>query len=442
MAGGAVSNAIREDPRVKGLLYAASETQVWVSYDDGDHWQSLRLDMPAISVRDIQVKDDSTCLCSDLVAATHGRGFWILDNVTPLRQQAALKAAESARAVFLVKPAVAVRVRHGTNDPTPWPPELPAGENPMPGAIIDYYLPADASGAVTIDILDAANTVVRSYSSADPAIEPHPGVDMEAYDKVCRARPTATYCGLPLYWPAPPIRVSAKTGMHRFSWDMRLQPFERNVIADGGNVNATGAVPRRTYDEANAPWAPAGSYTVRLTAEGKSYAQPIALKLDPRVKTSAAALQQLTTLSREMWERATAVRAASAAARAFSVQLAAAGGPEAAALKARVDSLAPAVVAGGRGGRGGRGGGAILVQVGAPAESPTLDRVSTALMAAAMGMQGAEVAPTDRQVAACAAARAQATTVMAQWTKLTTTELAALNAKLKTAGRPVVALPK
>jgi hypothetical protein len=265
---------------------------------------------------------------------------------------------------------------------------------------------------------------------------------MEAYDKVCRARPTATYCGLPLYWPAPPIRVSAKTGMHRFSWDMRLQPFERNVIADGGNVNATGAVPRRTYDEANAPWAPAGSYSVRLTAEGKSYAQPIMLKLDPRVKTTAAALQQLTSLSREMWERATAVRATYAAARAFSVQLATAGGPEAAALKARVDSLAPAAVAGGRGGRGGRGGGGpLLVQIGAPAESPTLDRVSGALMAAAMGMQGAEVAPTDRQVAACAAARAQATTVMAQWTKLTTTELAALNARRKAAGEPAIRMP-
>ena len=142
-----MTNSIREDPRQKGLLYAATDTQVWVSFDDGDHWQSLRLDMPAISVRDIQVKDDSTCLCSDLVAGTHGRGFWILDDVTPLRQAAAIRAAESAGTAYLVKPATAVRVRFGTNDPTPWPPEMPAGENPPPGAILDYYLAADATGA-------------------------------------------------------------------------------------------------------------------------------------------------------------------------------------------------------------------------------------------------------------------------------------------------------
>ena len=129
----------RGSARCKGLLYASTDAQVWVSYDDGDHWQSLKLDMPAISVRDLQVKDDSTCLCSDLIAATHGRGFWILDDITPLRQHAAVQAAH---ALYLLKPATAVRVRGATNDPTPWPPELPAGENPPVGAIIDYYVGA------------------------------------------------------------------------------------------------------------------------------------------------------------------------------------------------------------------------------------------------------------------------------------------------------------
>src|SRR5262249_3238568 len=105
IAPGAVANSIREDPRKKGLLYAATDTQIWVSFDDGDHWHSLRLDMPAISVRDIQVKDDASCLCSDLVAGTHGRGFWILDNLTPLRQAADAAAASSA---YLFKPATAV----------------------------------------------------------------------------------------------------------------------------------------------------------------------------------------------------------------------------------------------------------------------------------------------------------------------------------------------
>src|SRR5439155_372612 len=108
------------------------------------------LNMPAISVRDIQVKDDASCLCSDLVAGTHGRGFWILDNLTPLRQAAEAAAASDAH---LFKPAIAVRVRFATNDPTPWPPELPAGENPPPGAAIDYYLPR-AAGGVKLEILN------------------------------------------------------------------------------------------------------------------------------------------------------------------------------------------------------------------------------------------------------------------------------------------------
>src|SRR3982750_4230075 len=109
--------------------------------------------MPAISVRDLQVKDDPSCLCADLIAGTHGRGYWILDNVTPLRQTAAIRAAAPPGAADLGKPAPAIRVRFGMNDPTPWPPEVPAGENPPPGGIIDYVLGADAAGPVSIDIL-------------------------------------------------------------------------------------------------------------------------------------------------------------------------------------------------------------------------------------------------------------------------------------------------
>ncbi|HXE30511.1 MAG TPA: hypothetical protein VN515_01790, partial [Terriglobales bacterium] len=124
IAPGAVTNSIREDPHRKGLLYASTDTQVWVSFDDGDNWHSLRLNMPAISVRDIAVKDDASCLCSDLVAGTHGRGFWILDDVTPLRQEAEAQAATDA---YLFKPETGIRIRFATNDPTPWPPELPAG---------------------------------------------------------------------------------------------------------------------------------------------------------------------------------------------------------------------------------------------------------------------------------------------------------------------------
>ncbi|HXI32495.1 MAG TPA: hypothetical protein VNH63_00295, partial [Gemmatimonadales bacterium] len=226
LAPGAVANSIREDPRQPGLLYAATETQVWVSFDDGGHWQSLRANMPAISVRDIAVKDDSTCLCADLIAGTHGRGFWILDDLTPLRQMAALQRAQAANAPYLVKPQTAIRVRFGTNDPTPWPPEVPAGENPPAGAILDYFLPADATGPVTLEVVDAGARVIRSYSSADSVLAPDPALDPAAYDQVCRQRPQSTFCGLPLYWPAPQMAIATRAGMHRVAWDMRLQPID------------------------------------------------------------------------------------------------------------------------------------------------------------------------------------------------------------------------
>jgi len=436
IAPGNVANSIREDPRKRGLLYAATDAQVWVSFDDGDHWRSLRNDMPAISVRDIKVKDDSTCLCSDLVAGTHGRGFWILDNVTPLRQEAEATAAADAGNGYLFKPATAVRVRFGTNDPTPWPPELPAGENPMPGAIIDYVLPRNASGTVKLEILDNAGKVVKRYASTDPTLDPPPGLDPEAYNKICQRQPSATDCALPLYWFAPPIRLSARPGFHRFSWDMRFEAIGDENDPVGGDESATGAVPHRTYPNAFAPWAPPGQYTVRLTAGGKTYTQPITVRLDPRVKTPAPALAQLAALSREMYDGAWAAHAAYEQARALSAQLEKTSGDDVAAFKRQVDSLAPPQAAGGRGGRGGgrgRGGGG-------PA-TPTLDAASTTMMSAAMSMQGADVAPTAGQVAGVTRARAEGADVMRRWNSLKTSGLAALNAKRKAAGQPAITLP-
>ena len=425
IAPDAVANSIREDPKKKGLLYASTDTQVWVSFDDGDHWQSLRLDMPAISVRDLQVKDDSTCLCSDLVAGTHGRGFWILDDVTPLRQAAAAHAAQAARAAYLFKPATAVRVRTATNDPTPWPPEVPAGENPPPGAILDYYLGASASAPVTLEILDAAGNVVRAYASSDSVLNPDPARDPAAYNALCQRMPDAPSCGVPLYWAAPSVALSAGTGMHRFSWDLRHDPVTR------GAEQTTGAVPHRMFAIADAPWAVPGAYTVRLTVDGKRYTQPLTLRLDPRVRTSALGLTQLATLSREMYDGARAARAAYADARALSDQLARLSGADVAALKAKLDSLAPPSVAGGRGGRGGgfAGGGRGGGRGGAAAAAPTLDGVSNAMLGAVMAMQAADVAPTASQVAACVRARTDYARVMPRWTALKAASAAIMSKK-------------
>ena len=429
IAAGNVSNSIREDPRQKGLLYAATDAQVWVSYDDGDHWESLRLDMPAISVRDIQVKDDSSCLCSDLVIGTHGRGFWILDNIATLRQATAARAASAA---YLFKPPTAVRVRFGTNEPTPWTPEVPAGENPMPGGIIDYKLGSDASGPVTMDILDAAGAVIRHYSSTEPVLDPHPSSDMAAYNRVCQKTPTATFCGLPLYWPAAPIHLGTKAGMHRFAWDLHYDPIPPEDVADNGDDDANGAVPHRTYPTVNAPWAPPGSYTVRLMVSGASYKQPLTLRLDPRVKTSPVVMSEVAKLSREMWAGSIAAYDANRTARALSQSLSGLSGADVAAFKVQLDSVAP---------ESPRGRAARFRRRGPQSATPTLTAASNAMMAAAMAMQAADVAPTAVQVAACATARAQGAAAMARWNTLRTTGLAALNASRRAAGQPAVTIP-
>ena len=248
----AVANTIREDPRQPGLLFAGTDTQVWISFDDGDHWQSLRQNMPAISVRDLQIKDDAKCRCADLIAGTHGRGFWILDDVTPLRQAAAAKAALAKNEPYLFKPGPAVRVRFGVNEPTPWPPELPAGESAPPGALIDYYLARDASGPVKLEILDAGGKMLRTYSSTEPIL-PDPGKDMAPYDEICKTTPTAAYCGLPLYWPAPQLSVSTRPG-----WPVQLgsqvrSRLDRDLVP-AGDGEATGAVPAPI--RITTPWVP------------------------------------------------------------------------------------------------------------------------------------------------------------------------------------------
>jgi photosystem II stability/assembly factor-like uncharacterized protein len=398
LAPGAVANSIREDPRKAGLLYAATETQVWFSIDDGGHWQSLSLNMPSTSVRDIQVKDDDTCLCSDLVAGTHGRGFWILDNVTPLRQLAEAQAAEAA---FLFEPATAVRVRFGMNNATEWTPELPHGENPPPGGLIDYYLASDVVGPVTLDILDAQGTLVRSLSSDDPVLTPDPALDPDGYDQICQQTPTAPNCRVPLYWPAPQMVLSTRKGMHRFSWDLHFEPLGDEPRAGGGS---TGAVPGHTYPSVDAPWAPPGEYTVQLTVAGRRYSQPLALRLDPRVKTSAVELEYAATLSREMYDGAVTARAAYEEARAMLERL------SDDALRAEVEAMAPAP----------RPAGRRRFRRAAPQGPPTLNGASQSLMRAAMAMQRAELGPTERQVANCDAAREQLQDVMRRWEVLRT----------------------
>ena len=270
--GPAASRVVREDPKRKGLLYAGTETQVWTSFDDGAHWQSLRLNMAATSIRDLQVKDD------DLVAGTHGRGFQILDNVTPLRQ---LSLQTQSEVAYLYKPATAIRVRGNMNPPTPWPPETPSGQNPPDGAIFDYYLGANATGPVTLEILDSAGKLVRKYSSTDPVTPLDP----------------LTY-PVPLYWARQPRALAATPGHHRWVWDLFYTP----VTGMNTGPDADQAVPGDTPSVPTSPFANPGAYTAKLTAGGKTLTQTFTIKMDPRVKTTAVDWLSQFTVSKQLYD--------------------------------------------------------------------------------------------------------------------------------------------
>jgi len=408
---GAAVSVVREDPKKKGLLFAGSETQVYVSFDDGDHWQSLRLNMAPSSVRDLIVKDD------DVVAATHGRGFWILDDITPLRQMDP-KTADAETLLFA--PTTAWRVRWNTNTDTPLPPDEPTAPNPPEGAILNYYLKSAAAGPVTIEILHANGRVVRRYSSADPVAP----------------LPDPSTSSLPLYWYRPPQALSAAAGMHRFMWDVHYQPL--GARGQGGSLPIS-AVPYNTAPAPSTPWVAPGTYTVKLTVDGRSYTQPITVKQDPRVKTPDAVMQQVYTQTEAMYFGAVDAQAAAASLAAIRDQVAKlrpqAQGAAAQALadfdkKAEaLQGAAPGATAGGRG-AGGRGGGPAAA---APAPD-TLSGAGASLSSLMNSLQAADVQPTAIQLAAITAARQAAANVMARWTALTTIDLAALNATLKAAG--------
>ena len=227
------------------------------------------MNLPATSVRDLIIQND------DLVVATHGRGFWILDNITPLRQR-----DQTQRDNLLFKPQTALRLRANLNTDTPLPPHEPAGENPPDGAMIDYFLAKDATGPVKIEIRDSKGQSVRKYSSTDVPVEPNP-----------------KRLKIPTYWIRPPQLLSAKAGTHRFLWDMHYTPVP-NVEPE----YPIAATYRNTAPAATSPWVAPGSYSVVLTADGKSFTQPLTVQMDPRVKTAAADLQEQFDLSWQLYQ--------------------------------------------------------------------------------------------------------------------------------------------
>jgi photosystem II stability/assembly factor-like uncharacterized protein len=256
-------NTVREDPRVKGLLFAGTENAVFVSFDDGEHWQSLRMNMPSTSIRDLVIKDD------DIVLGTHGRSFWIMDNITPLRQIAQKRVSGP---VVLFKPQQAVRVRWNMNTDTPLPPEEPAGENPPDGAVIDIFLKENAQTPLVVEILNAQGKIIRTYSSKDTLYQVPP-------------------VNVPDYWIKPQQILSNKAGMQRFSWDMRYQPLNEPASFP------IAAVKGNTTPEPTSPWVMPGQYTVRMKVNGQQFDQSLKVVMDPRVKTTVKDLQRQHDLS-------------------------------------------------------------------------------------------------------------------------------------------------
>jgi photosystem II stability/assembly factor-like uncharacterized protein len=393
----AATNTIREDPKRKGLLYAGTETQVYVSFDDGDHWQSLRLNMPASSVRDLQVKGD------DLIAGTHGRGYLILDNVTPLRQIAAGLASANAH---LYAPQTAMRIRNNMNPPTPWPPDMATGDNPPDGAILDYYLGPKFSGDVTLEIMDSKGALVTRVRSTDPV----PPLDPRYPD--------------PTLWARPPRILAARPGHHRFLWDMQYP----QVPGMSTGPDADQAVPYNTPAVSTAPWVMPGSYTVRLIANGYTEAAPLTVVMDPRVKTTMAELQQQFDVSKSMYDDLLRATSALHEITVLREQLKARSAESPVAQsRDSIESKLDAIAGSERAGRGAGGGGGR----GAPAGPPNLGTVRTQIARMEHAIQNADEAPTTAQAEAVQITTKPLGDLLQQWEQLKQTNLKALNRELE-----------
>ncbi|HJW37902.1 MAG TPA: hypothetical protein VJ420_04695, partial [Candidatus Udaeobacter sp.] len=255
---GAYVHAVREDPKRKGLLYAGTELGVFVSFDDGAHWQPLQLNLPVTPIHDLVVKDD------DLVVATHGRSFWVLDDLTPVRQ---VNAQSAAADVILYQPQTALRLHY----PEEFDKRQPVGDNPPTGAMIDYYFKTVPKEEVSLEILDASGKVVRRLSSKEKKEGEQPP---EWPDRVERVK-----------------TIPANEGMNRFAWDLRYDdPIQiPGAFYSGNGPKGALALP--------------GDYQVKLTVGGKSQTAPLHLVIDPRTKGQEAAVQKQFTLSTQVKDR-------------------------------------------------------------------------------------------------------------------------------------------
>lgn len=407
---GSYVNAVKEDPIRKGLLFAGTELGVYVSFDGGDDWQPLQMNLPRSSARDFVIHGD------DLVVATHGRGFWVLDDITSLRQIAAMTSTPD---VALFRPQTAIRRRTGGGGGTPLPYGSAETDNPPTGAIIDYYLKSAANAPVTLEILDRSGKILRSYTSGEA------GGGGGRRGGGGGGRGGAQ--NIPAYWNRPPEVFSSAAGIHRWTWDIH---YASAPGAGGGGRGGGGG----------AAWALPGNYTVKLTVDGKSYTQPLTVKMDPHEKTTQPELERQYAVSQQVAAKSSEVAKARGEVNAVRAQITtlrtqAAGNSS---LLSALDALdAKAAEIGG------------VTAPSTPDSSgvatPSADISSLLFVSGELGqvsgaVEGVDAAPSLQVMNAFAEAQKIATAAIAKWTAVKGKELAAANALLKQANLPAISL--
>jgi len=406
----APSNVVREDPARKGLLFAGTETSVYVSFNDGDSWQPLQLNLPHTSMRDLVIHGD------DLVVGTHGRSFWILDDITPLRQ---ISDDVAKAPVYLFAPQETIRWRWNRNPDTPLPPDEPVGKNPPDGAIIDYFLGNATKNVVKLEILDEAGSLVRRYTSADTP---------EFLEKLAAEHP------IPMYWVRPTQILSGAAGMHRFVWNLHYTPpkaleYEFPISA----------ILRDTPKYPLGAWALPGNYTVKLTLDGKSYTRPLTVKMDPRIKTpledlrkqrdlqlgasegmdeSYEALEQIESV-RDQFKEIAPKAQGKAKSKSKLTEALASLDRQCADLEGATQRSFFGLPPNGK----------------QPENLSTLNQHYSAILAVA---DSADAAPTTQATAVSQELDEQAAVLRKQWIVLRETEIPALNKNLKKAGLPTI----
>ncbi len=385
-------NTVREDPVRRGLLFAGTERAVWMSDDDGDHWRSLQLNLPHTSMRDLIVHNQ------DLILATHGRSLWVLDDIGPLRA-----AVDAKTPATLLKPSPAIRARRSTGTDTPIPPDEPSGRNPPNGAVIDYYLPQPAKGAVSIEILDANGAPVRRVSSTD-------AIGFSATEREKEL--------IPQYWIRQPKALETTAGMHRFVWD--LHGTTPRAVRRGFPISA---VPGDTPQEPLGPVATPGVYRVRLEVGGQHWEQPVTVMPDPRVNIPSQDYAAQHALAESLAHALDASTARDQEIKALRAQIKALHAPQQVAAQAKdLDEHFDSLMEHGVNANAQRG----------------LERVNGEILSLYVEVGNADAAPTRAQQAAAGALSQEWQALDAAAAKIDQDDLVPLNQALKRAKLPAL----